>query len=287
MRLGSILKTAGFHIRCAIERPGFKPYTRKREIMGVPIEFLVGDIESAVWERSARQSGDSADDRELEFIGSRMLQPGDTVFDCGGHHGKTGIFFSKLVGPSGKVVVFEPRPVNVRIIEQNVARNEAGNVTVERMALGDRQSKLVLRDRSNGSITWKPSQKGIEVNVTTIDRYAASRCLRPAFIKIDVEGFEYHVLKGATDTLATNPKLAIEIHASAIRRYGEGLPGLLRLLPAADYDLWTLGETGLATRFAGTLPAADRFHLFAIPTSRPATTCEARPNSRTVVGPKS
>lgn len=194
-----------------------------------------------------------------------MLQTGDIVFDCGGHHGKTAVFFSKLVDPSGSVVAFEPRPQNVKVIEQNLEINDVKNVSVEQKALGDKPSKLRLRNRSNGSMTWKRWQQGIEVDVITLDDYAKDHSLWPTFIKIDVEGFEGQVLRGATEILSRAPKLAIEIHIQAVQRYGDSIESLLELLKTDRYNCWILEEQGDISEFTRIPKGQDRVHLFAIP----------------------
>jgi FkbM family methyltransferase len=167
--------------------------------------------------------------REAETMHAfaRLVRAGDTVLEVGGHIGYIAQYFSKLVGPQGKLVVFEPGSNNLRYIEENL-RGRA-NTTLERLAVGSTegtatfyednlsgQNNSLLGDYKRADSVGKASGQELvrtprQVQVVTLDSYIASKGLRPDFMKIDVEGFEFEVLKGAPRTLQMVRAFMVEV----------------------------------------------------------------------------
>ncbi len=122
---------------------------------------------------------------------------------------------SACVGPGGKVITFEPNPQNAAVIHTNVRLNKTGNVMIEQMAVGFKDEKAVVLNSSNSVVI--PSRPGgdarltyqarrffperREVTMTSLDSYARLRDVHPTVLKIDVEGYEVEVLKGAKELL--------------------------------------------------------------------------------------
>ena len=71
--------------------------------------------------------------------------------------------------------------------------------------------------------------------MTYLDKYAH---LNPNFLKIDVEGLEVQVLRGAKKILATRPKLLLEVHVPELRNYGCSSNDVLEILKPLDYKMW-------------------------------------------------
>lgn len=82
-----------------------------------------------------------------------MIQPGDVVFEYGGHHGCTAIVLSKWVGANGKVVPFEALPANCDIIEKNIQLNNLQNIYLERKAVGAKHGKITIENSSDSSVS--------------------------------------------------------------------------------------------------------------------------------------
>jgi FkbM family methyltransferase len=168
-------------------------------------------------------------DREIDTMQyfSRLIRSEDTVIEIGGHVGFITQYFSKLVGPSGKVVVFEPGSNNIPYIERNVRCLR--NATLERAAVSSTNGKATLyedditgqnnsliRDYKVADLVAKShGQKLIrnarEVDTVTLDSYVSDHGLTPDFLKIDVEGFEFQVLLGASKTLRGVRALMVEV----------------------------------------------------------------------------
>ena len=153
-------------------------------------------------------------------------KPGDLVIDAGAHIGFFTIKASKQVGQKGLVLAFEPHPDNFQLLTINIKLNRLENVIPINVALGDRKRKVKLFIREPratiGYSLITPSHHYINVQMTTLDEIL-SKCKnlmrRNIFIKVDVEGAEYLLLKGAKNILTSNNvKLVIETHGDDVKQ---------------------------------------------------------------------
>jgi len=141
------------------------------------------------------------------------VKEGDTVIDVGAYIGYYTILMSDLVGPTGRVYAFEPDPDNFSVLEENVGDRE--NVNLVNSAVSDYEGLGTLyRSKVNkGDHRLYPSYEGQsyrDVDVTTLDYYMLGR-LYPSFIKIDAQGAEGAVLKGARKLIELMPRLKIVV----------------------------------------------------------------------------
>jgi FkbM family methyltransferase len=248
------IKKAAYGLR----NRGFEPYRKHKNIEGVSFDFWIGDADARQW-----YDADGLDPEwpEMRFIRDHMLQDGDIVLECGAHQGLTTILFSNWVGPNGKVVAFEPDPVNYGILQRNIEVNKIVNVRTEWKAVGAVNGKVNISRVSNSTVV--PSNRGVAVEMTNLDQYAY---LHPTFLKIDVEGFEVDVLRGSQKLLEGKPKLAIEIHPQAIARYGASVADLFGAIDVGSYDSWAQWDDRTApVRYDPEVPISARVHLFCIP----------------------
>ena len=151
---------------------------------------------------------------------------GDIVFDIGAYVGDTALWFSKAVGPQGKVYAFEPEPRNFEKLKANLERNNVTNVIPLQLAVSETKGEMQVASGAGSSVITQ-DDTGTSVKVTTIDKFVeANKLPRVDFIKMDVEGHELKVLKGAHETIqAFKPSLAV----SAYHR-GDDLVELPKLL---------------------------------------------------------
>ncbi|MGZ3821681.1 MAG: FkbM family methyltransferase, partial [Mucilaginibacter sp.] len=170
---------------------------------------------------------------------------------------------SKWIGGKGHLYSFEPNPDNIAILEKNLEINSVKNVEVIPKGVGSSAGTMkVSHSSSNSYILKKTEQNGIDVAIVTADDFIQ---LKPTVLKIDVEGFEVEVLKGAHDLLKTLPKLAIELHPDLIHRYGSSIDELLSLIDSR-YNLWVQWDIYKApVPYDRKTPIPNRAHLFAIP----------------------
>lgn len=151
-------------------------------------------------------------DEEIELI-SKIVKRGDTILDVGANIGLMTIPFSKMVGPNGKVLSFEPQAKIYYILCGNIAINDLNNVESYNLAVGDTNEPLFLPNidykKSNNFGGISLSDKGdIKVNQIKLDDLSFEKL---NFIKIDVEGMEINVLEGSKETMKKHrPVLYIE-----------------------------------------------------------------------------
>jgi len=138
---------------------------------------------------------------------------GDIVFDIGAYVGDTALWFSKAVGPQGKVYAFEPEPSNFAKLKANLERNKVTNVIPLQLALSETEGEMQVASAAGSSVITQAGT-GLSVKVTTIDKFVeANKLPRVDFIKMDVEGHELKVLKGAHETIgAFKPSLALSVY---------------------------------------------------------------------------
>ncbi|WP_415280892.1 FkbM family methyltransferase [Candidatus Nitrososphaera sp. FF02] len=186
---------------------------------------------------------------EDEIIERFTPRQGATVVDIGAHMGRYTIIGSKRVGPNGKVVAIEAHAGNFRLLDSNIELNRLSNVVAINSAVYSRKTslKLYLPDEDQGytmhhsvmagylSTKYRDvEQKYASVKADTLDNLLSSAGIESVnWIKIDVEGAELEVLKGACDTLRRNNDitLLIEVHGQ------ETYEPVLALLKLHDFEL--------------------------------------------------
>jgi len=165
--------------------------------------------------------------KEKEFLRSLKLEQ-KIIYDIGSHIGIFSIFFSKVTGPNGCVVAFEPNKENRQKMLQNICLNEIINIEIIDYAVSDKTESnhlFVRRGSSASGSMLKTIQSTIsdenyydiiKVKVDKLDNLQKDKHLPvPDFIKIDIEGMEYHALLGMQNILTKyHPELYIEIHGA-------------------------------------------------------------------------
>jgi FkbM family methyltransferase len=177
------------------------------------------------------------DPAETRLIGE-ILSEGDTFIDVGAHIGWFSTLGSKCVGAIGNVVAFEPYESNIRALKDNLRENECVNVRLVESALGSQTGTLTVSrpGGDSGAVTaveWS-SEGGVEVAVVTLDE-ASAPPEDVTLLKIDVEGWELHVLQGARDTLSRTKYVIFEVNSAAIEMAGSSQEEILELLRNAGF----------------------------------------------------
>jgi FkbM family methyltransferase len=164
---------------------------------------------------------------EDDIIKRFTPKEGDIVIDIGAHIGLYTIISSKRVGANGKVVAIEAHPGNFEMLNSNIKLNRLNNVIPLNYAVHSKETKvkLYLPGGESGFTKYNTimpnwinaQEKFVEVNANTLDYLLQLNEIRQEevnWIKIDVEGAEFEVLKGATNVLSKSKDIAIlmELH---------------------------------------------------------------------------
>jgi FkbM family methyltransferase len=174
---------------------------------------------------------------------------GRWALDIGANIGLHCLALSDAVGPQGRVLAFEPEAHNADLLSRSVAMANVKNVLLNRVAVGDRQGEVTLEvnDSNFGDHRVSASARGSGrvVPLTTIDATVSAAGIPDgaiAFAKIDVQGFELHVLRGMQRTVERNPDLifAVEVFPSALRAAGSTAVELVSEFRRLGFDGWEL-----------------------------------------------
>lgn len=194
-------------------------------------------VERAIYDYGTYEKG------TLDII-SQLLLPGDTFVDVGANIGLMSIFSGLKVGSKGKVIAFEPNPNTRLILEENIRLNELEKtVKIEQKALSNETKKSNIYDRwdvnRGGASLIKPKTKSTsyEIEETTFSTYFSIN-KKIKIIKIDVEGYELEVLKGAKEYLtatATPPVLIVEFSSDRINTFGTNTSPLFEFLQSFGF----------------------------------------------------
>ena len=166
-----------------------------------------------------------------EYLAFRQaIRPGATALDVGANAGAYALLLGQWVGQHGAVYAFEPAPDTFDGLVRHVTLNALDNVVhAERMAVGGTTAaaaSLLVSNAPGESRLARASettQNTVDVPVTTIDDFCAANGLTPSFIKIDVEGAELDVLRGARATIRrcrTDLALFVELHPRVWPSFG-------------------------------------------------------------------
>lgn len=144
---------------------------------------------------------------DLNHLRNR-LKPGMVAVDIGCNVGAYTLLASSLVGSKGKVYAFEPNPQTHKRLKNTIAANKITNIALFNCGLSDSPGQLTLypnTEPNNASATMVADgqTKGITVPVSTLDQVVDDNQIqRIDYLKMDVDGFEPNVLKGARQSLS-------------------------------------------------------------------------------------
>jgi FkbM family methyltransferase len=193
---------------------------------------------------------------------STHLTEGDTAVDIGAHYGTYSILMAAKCGQTGNVVAFEPDPHAREVLSRNLNLNpRIKQPAVEVCACSDQIGEATLFSRGGNSqsslarsaVEFSPEHKSEEIRVplVTLDSYLSEHHLPELrCVKIDAEGAEIRILKGAKQVLSSNADIVCELHPYAWPEFGNTLAELKDLAAAAgrrirylDQDM-EIGEQG-------------------------------------------
>jgi FkbM family methyltransferase len=184
------------------------------------------------------------------------------LLDVGACHGLFSLAFTQG-RPGAEAVAVEPSPLAWEVLESNLRRNAGARVTPLQAAVGAAPGRLTMR-YSWHHLEASPETAGepgaVEIPLRTVDLVCAELGFRPDAMKVDVEGYELAVLRGARETLAARrPLVFLEIHPARIVELGGTLGELNDLLAELGYQVLDLEGAPVAPARLATLDTVSRF----------------------------
>ena len=203
------------HARC---------WTRCVRIAGLRVRACSADRLAYLWCHKLGLLG--RDDRRVL---EAQLRPGMRAVDVGANLGLTTLMMARLVGPTGSVIALEPDPRLHATLERNIAANDARHVTALCAAAGDRTGRAMLRqsplhtgDHRMYAMDGHEGRAGVEVDVIRLDDVQVLAGQAVDFVKIDVQGYEAHVLSGMEAVMARSPRLCIMFEYTPAKLHAAG-----------------------------------------------------------------
>ena len=182
-----------------------------------------------------------------------FVRRGDVALDVGANLGAHTVFLSHLVGKRGRVLAFEPLAANIAALNETVRRRARHtNITIVPVAVGNpalREEMVTLRVpgddptqaslalQTSGSWEGKPPVREVSVPLTSLDVCKDVQSLRHIdFVKVDVEGGELDVLRGASQVLSRHlPLIYCEAYDKWQASFGYGPTDLISFARSLGY----------------------------------------------------
>jgi FkbM family methyltransferase len=219
-----------------------KIYSRKGEpypFAGKTLRYVPGTKPIRLKYLHSKNGVNRYDALQVVWIDSN-LRDGDVAIDVGAHHGVYAVLMALKCGAAGQVVAFEPDPYAQQVLQRNLALNaDLKKPIVETMACSDVDGEAILFSRcgnSNSSLARSgiggaaAQLERICVPTVTLDSYLALHRLHPDFVKIDTEGAEIRVLRGAQKLLDSEAMILCELHPYVWAEFGTNFAELKDLL---------------------------------------------------------
>ena len=194
---------------------------------------------------------DEFEDETLQFIYS-VLQKDGCFVDIGANIGFFSLNASAIVGDKGIVYAFEPANNTFNKLKENIESNQMKNISMHKLALGDAEGVKEFHISTDGydafnSFVMPVHGKDYILENTDIAKldgfYNDLKQYTNLVIKIDVEGWEYHVVNGAQKVLsALNPILIIEFNDENTSVSEFRCTDLFKLLESLNYSMYNLVE---------------------------------------------
>jgi FkbM family methyltransferase len=179
----------------------------------------------------------------------RLIRPGMTVIDAGAHVGYFTRLFAELVGPQGKVYAFEPNPHTFALLKKNTGQLSNAVLINKGLSRESGQSRLFLNEHEFADSLFQQNDalSSIHIELISMDEFW-QQVGRPYvnFIKMDVEGAEPDILKGATQFLSCQKRLGLvtEFRPVSLEAAGIDPAVFLDLLCSLKFRYAAIGPQG-------------------------------------------
>jgi FkbM family methyltransferase len=189
-------------------------------------------FEAAYWAYKSRSEA-----RDLEAL-RPFVRPGSTVVDVGANIGFFAVRFADWVGSQGQVIAIEPEPANFASLHARVCRcGIAERTRLVNAAAVEAPGRVYLQLNPDNPADHRVAESGVPVEAVSVDAVLAGHPgLDVSLIKVDVQGGELRVLRGAREAIArARPALFVEFHEPSLAASGTTSAELLGELQAMGY----------------------------------------------------
>lgn len=186
------------------------------------LPVLQGPLRGAHWIAGSATHGCWLGSYEAgkQLVFQQAVQPGSVVYDVGANVGFYTLLASRVTGPTGSVYAFEPFPDNINYLRRHLALNNTGNVTVIAAAVSSESGEMNFSPGELNEEGRLSSTGSLRVCVVSLDDVVRSGSAKPpTLLKIDVEGAEWDVLRGAEAVLRQyHPLIFLATHNPPVHR---------------------------------------------------------------------
>jgi FkbM family methyltransferase len=233
----------GAILRGLILNPAYEPYWQDAGLKWVrsnvhgyemPCDLRISTGRFAYFLRRWNEAG-------TQSVLLTLLRPGDTFIDIGANVGMATLTAARAVGPGGRILAFEPNPEVSLILAQSLRRNGLEQVELHPNAIGERPGRFSLfvpdSNHGEGSLgTQFADRPGRLVEVEVVDGGRLVELDRCDFIKIDVEGYEVHVIEAIKGTIRRHrPLVSTEVVERHLNRCCTAVAELAEKLSRLGY----------------------------------------------------
>lgn len=218
------------------------------DVVYVPLDGIDVALDRADGSVSAPIIDSGTWEPHVERVLRAHLAPGSVFVDIGANVGWHSALAASIVGDAGAVHAIEPNPDNARLIAHTIERNALRQVHLLPFALSDRIGFAEFRSAigSNGGFAWSDGHTVIDPSVTIVPtvRFDDLGIPRVDVMKIDVEGAEPMVLRGATETIGRDrPVIVFEFSCDMTQRVAGVAPrDHFAVFQSFGYDLWMIDQ---------------------------------------------
>lgn len=243
--ISRVLWRTGLCEHFSISRPGFD------------LRFWPSSLSAAYWIDPTTRKNDE------EFVRG-FLDPGDVFVDVGANIGNLALAAASVSAPDGEVHAIEPHPRIHSYLERNIQLNKFENVHTYNVAVGAEGGEKSLTDKRSDDTNRLDGSRGeISVRVSSLDQLLAERIEEVKLLKIDVEGYEPHIIQGSKQILSCTDAVYFEVWQRHLQRVGWSASELLSLLREHGFQSFR-NAGGTFTPVDDSYQALNRENLLAV-----------------------
>lgn len=188
-------------------------------------------------------------DEQVAEVMRTSIHPNTTVVDVGANIGYFSLLASSLVGAHGRVLCIEPSHRNLSKLSGHLWQNKCSNTLILSVAAGQESGSAEIyfptyNNAGAATLRANPTTQPQHTLVLALDDIFEAHAVSPDFIKLDIEGFELHALKGMERTLKRcAPVIVCELSDSFLREIGQSASELVSYMEGLGYSCQSISDS--------------------------------------------